>query len=340
MFKKNVSGQFLYFGMVSSISGNVVTGISGAISGRRSIDGGSQTLLSGFVGEVGGGQYVASLFDFDTNGNNIGFLFTASGCAPVNMTMTTDGSISGLFVTVPKATISGVIANSGIFATVPTATISGVTVTVIKENISGVVPLVGVGFISGLFVTVPIATISGVNVVATATVDPASISGAFVTVPKATISGVIANSGLFVSVPPATISGTNAIVPPDNLSGVVPSVMSGLVWLASGHQTALYSGQLISPYSGQISKFSFASGVIAQEIPQKVMTWDPVGTNLVASGQSGRCPLNALRKLTNKWDFQTSGYLTVYQEDDTTIAYRQAVTSVSGATPVTSLDTQ
>ena len=35
-----------------------------------------------------------------------------------------------------------------------------------------------------------------------------------------------------------------------------------------------------------------------------------------------------------------SGYLRVYQEDDVTVAYDQAVTSASGADPITSLDTK
>ncbi len=61
----------------------------------------------------------------------------------------------------------------------------------------------------------------------------------------------------------------------------------------------------------------------------------------VVAGVSGRNIINAARKLINKWDLTTtSGFLTVFQEDDTTEAYRQAASTVSGAEPLTSLDTQ
>ena len=80
MFDRGRSGQYLYFSLVSAISGNIVTGASGAISGRRSLDGGALSLLSGFVTELssGQGQYVANLFAEDVTGNCIGFLFTAA----------------------------------------------------------------------------------------------------------------------------------------------------------------------------------------------------------------------------------------------------------------------
>lgn len=95
MYTKNRSGQFLYFAMTSSFSGNAVGGISGSISGSRSIDGGVRTLLSGDIIDVSNGQYCARLFDFDLNGNCVGFLFTASGCAPVSFTIVTAANVSG-----------------------------------------------------------------------------------------------------------------------------------------------------------------------------------------------------------------------------------------------------
>lgn len=66
-------------------------------------------------------------------------------------------------------------------------------------------------------------------------------------------------------------------------------------------------------------------------------TWDFSG----APDTSGvRCLLEANRKLINRWSLNVaSGYLRVYKEDDLTTAYDQAVTSTSGAPPITSLDT-
>ncbi len=273
---------------------------------------------------------------------------------------------SGLFVTVLPANLSGLIVNSGLFVTVPIATISGAIgnsgqfVTVPKETISGVVANSGL-FVtatatvaSGLFVTVPIESISGVIV----------NSGLFVTVPKATISGVIANSGLFVNATANVSSGIFVTVPPESISGVFATAS-----LNSGQSVLVYSGQLSgqlvnmasggfvtaslnsgqttiaasgSNYlaSGSIFPNTFSSGTATAYIPDRVIQRDFTGSSgLVMSGLSGRCLVNAGRKLTNKFDFQTSGFLTVYQEDDAIVGYRQAVTTQSGAEPITSMDT-
>lgn len=113
----------------------------------------------------------------------------------------------------------------------------------------------------------------------------------------------------------ANLSGINAIVPPGNLSGV---------------------GTISTIYSGTLSKFSLSSGVLAVEIPQAVHVWNYSGTD--ASGI--RCLLNAGRKLVNKWDTSAaSGRLSVYKEDDSTLAIRQDITSQSGAAPIVALDT-
>jgi hypothetical protein len=87
----------LYFTLASVFSGLGITGQAAGISGRRSTDGGSQILLSGSISEIGGGQYVANLFDWDTSGNYIGYLFTASGTLPVSFSVTTVDAFSGSF---------------------------------------------------------------------------------------------------------------------------------------------------------------------------------------------------------------------------------------------------
>lgn len=276
MFDRNRSGQVLYFSLVSALSGNPVTGQVTGISGRASIDGGAQAVIAGTLGETGGGQYQANLYAADVDGNNLGFLFTASGCVPVSFTVVTQQNVSGrifaasggnaivpiasisgvnpasgAFVAVPPATLSGVIANSGLFVTVPKATISGVIansglfVTVPIETISGVIPA------SGSFVTVLKATISGVIANSGLFVIATAGSGLFVTVPIESISGVIPASGAFVTVPKETISGVVAN------SGLfvtaTATVASGTVFLASGSAVNLLSGNVTSPYSGSLS---------------------------------------------------------------------------------------
>ncbi len=536
--QKNQSGQFVYFSMISALSGTPLTGLSGLISGRKSLDGLSgMIVLSGNIIELGGGSYRANLFDFDTNGNQVGYLFTgASAAVPVQYQFdmidgngsgriyiasgsitsgliasgiifvasgpfvnvpiaTISGAIanSGLFVSVPPATLSGVIINSGAFVTVPPATLSGVvansglnvnanmvrslgvavtnedftvasgsatTVTVPSTDSAGnsipddgrydftafqIVGGTGVGQVvltagttgtarqySVFSGTMPVAVDDTSRVVVlgryyarpvtTAAISGQGVSpfsGATVIVPTSTLSGVVANSGLFVNATATVTSGavylasghflfgsgqfflasgtggtatvnsgsiflasghflfgsgqyflgsgsiTSGLIasgivfptsgafvntPVSTLSGIVANsglnvnatVASGTVHLASGQAVSLNSGQSMLPYSGQISQFSFASGVIAHEIPAGVLTRDFTAfSGLVASGTSGRNLLTGVRKLTNKWDMTaTSGYLSVYQEDDTTIAIQQAVTATSGATPVTSLDTR
>lgn len=233
MYRRNHSGQFLYFTLASLVSGTPITSGAGGVSGRRSIDGGVQTLISGTVGEIGGGQYVARLYDFDTDGNQIGFLFTASGAVTVNYTVTTDGLASGM-----------VFLASG--------------------------------------------------------------------------QGVSLYSGSQVAV----VSGTQV------------NVFSGQVYPNSGLAVGLLSGAA--------GEDAFASGILDRRIPRAVLVYDYTGASgVVASGMSGRCLLNASRKLTNKFSLTaSSGYLTAYMEDDTSVAYRQALTSVSGAAPVTGLDTE
>lgn len=292
MFDRNRSGQFLYFNLVSALSGNPVTGQVTGISGRLSIDGAAQAVIAGTLGETGGGQYQANLFAADVNGNNLGFLFTASGCVPVSFTVVTQQNVSGrifaasgvnatvsiasisgvnpasgAFVTVLPANLSGVIANSGLFVTVPKATISGVIAnsglftTVLPENLSGVVTN------SGLTVTVIKETISGViaNSGLFVTVLPANLSGMvvnsglFVTVLPTNLSGVVANSGLFVTVPIETISGTIpasggfVTVPKATLSGVVAN--SGLFTVATtiSGTTFLASGSAVNLLSGNVT---------------------------------------------------------------------------------------
>lgn len=84
-----------------------------------------------------------------------------------------------------------------------------------------------------------------------------------------------------------------------------------------------------------------ASGTPIQ-IANEVLTRDYTNySGYIASGTSGRCLLQATRKLINEFDTtSTSGYLTVRIEDGSGIAYQQAITIQSGAQPITSLRTR
>lgn len=231
--QRNVSGQFLFFDLVSVLSGYSVTGFSGAISGRKLIDSNPMALLSGNIIEVSGGMYRANLYDFDTDGNNIGYFFTASGCVPRSFNVITDRSLSGRIYLAPGS-------------------ISGTNVIVPVANLSGVVPNIVSGTVFLGSGSIGSGTInSGVFVTATASVASGGVylasghflfgSGQYFIASGSIGSGTI-NSGVFVT--------------------ATATVGSGVVFLASGHflfgsgQFYLNSGQRVNVYSGQLSGFT------------------------------------------------------------------------------------
>lgn len=87
MYRKNVAGQNLAFGLVSATTGAAVTGAT--VSAFRSIDGGAQASATGSVSEKANGQYNLALSQADTNGNHIGVLLTATGAVPVHFSIVT-----------------------------------------------------------------------------------------------------------------------------------------------------------------------------------------------------------------------------------------------------------
>jgi len=88
-YLKNAAGQFLYFTLVSKTDGSAVT--SGTVTGYRSLDGGSQTAVTGTIAHKGNGQWQLALSQADTNGDEIGFLFTHASAVPVSVCVVTDG---------------------------------------------------------------------------------------------------------------------------------------------------------------------------------------------------------------------------------------------------------
>lgn len=87
MLRKNVSGQFIYFALVNASTGAALSGAT--VSVRRSIDG---TFAAGggtVTEDTGLGFYKYALSQADTNGNNLGFFFTATSAIPVEKTVIT-----------------------------------------------------------------------------------------------------------------------------------------------------------------------------------------------------------------------------------------------------------
>src|SRR4051794_419087 len=87
MLRKNVASQYLYFALVNATNGAALTGAT--VTGKRAIDGAAQASVTGTISEEAGGQYKIALSQADVNGNNIGYLFTATNAVPVNLSVVT-----------------------------------------------------------------------------------------------------------------------------------------------------------------------------------------------------------------------------------------------------------
>lgn len=85
MYRKNVSGQYIFFCLASTINGGTVSGASVTVYVTK--DGGSQASGSGAVTDLGNGQYSYALTQGETNANDVGVMFTAANCVPVNFTL-------------------------------------------------------------------------------------------------------------------------------------------------------------------------------------------------------------------------------------------------------------
>jgi hypothetical protein len=81
--RKNTPGQVLTFALVNATTGAALTGVT--VTARLSVDGAAQATAGGAVAELGNGQYRFSPTAADTNGNSVGYLFTAAGALPVNV---------------------------------------------------------------------------------------------------------------------------------------------------------------------------------------------------------------------------------------------------------------
>lgn len=306
MFQKNVSGQYLYFSLVSAISGNVVTGASGSISGCRSLDGLSgMIVLSGNIVELGNGFYRANLYDFDTNGNNAGYLFTASGCVPASYSVVTLGGVSGaLFsasgqaVSVNSGQLSGQIINlmsgisfiasgqSAVASLISGQSVSvwsGTQVNLFSGQLSGqpITLLSGFSFIASGINTTPIGTIgSGLLYLASGSIFINTFASGAIGGGSGNIPSAWGNSG-------ATTVGQNLDKTGYTASTVTDktgySLTSGTTSLVSGQSVSLNSGQLVLIASGQISGqlINLLSG-------NSVSVWSGTQVNLFSGQLSGQ----------------------------------------------------
>lgn len=87
--QKNLAGQNITFCLVVAATGAADATGTG-LAGKITIDNGSQGSVSGTFTNKGNGQYNYAPTQAETNGTDIGFLFTATGDIPVNIDFHTD----------------------------------------------------------------------------------------------------------------------------------------------------------------------------------------------------------------------------------------------------------
>lgn len=85
MYRKNVAGQFLYFGLVNATTGAALTGAT--VTAYRALGSAAQAAATGTTTELGNGQYRFALSQADTNADNGSYLFTATSAVPVEKTV-------------------------------------------------------------------------------------------------------------------------------------------------------------------------------------------------------------------------------------------------------------
>lgn len=333
MFEKNRSGQNVYFGLVSALSGNPVAGVGTGVSGRVSLDGGAQALFGGSLTDLGGGQYVQALFATDINANVAGMYWTASGCVPISFTVPTTANVSGKVypesglavgllsggvVTVASGSLSGqiVTASSGSFV-VATSGLS-----VIASLYSGQQVIPSSGTLSGQFVT----PMSGLTFIASGSIVSGLIASGIVFV----ASGAYCASGMFTTA--SLNSGQSVLVYSGQLSGQA-------VNLLSGNQTQVWSGTSVNVFSGQLSgQVVIAASGVTVTVPSGISTISAIYSGNL-SGQLVVAASGVFANIASGTTFLSSGQLVNLLSGNVTSPYSgslsgQVVVASSGNTVV------
>jgi len=358
MLRKNVSGQYLYFALVNATTGAALTGAT--VTARRSIDGAAQANCTGTVSEPGNGQYQIALSQADTNGNNIGYLFTATNAIPVSITATltaadpTDAASFG--ITRIDAAITSRMATytqptGFLAATFPTGTIAnttnitGGTITTVSGNVNG-----SVGSVTGA-----VGSVTG-NVGGTVASVVGDVGGNVV----GTVASVVGNVGGNVTGSVGSVVGNVG----GNLTGSVGSVagnVGGDVVGSVGSVLGNLGGNVVGSVASVVGNVggdvvgtvaSVVGNVGGNVVGSVNAVIDPVDLttagneaiadaillrNIAGGSNSGRLVREAFYFLRNRWTV-SAGTLTVFQNDDTTSAWTATVTGTPGADPITGND--
>lgn len=119
MFRRNTAGQNLGFKLIKVADGTPGTGA--AVTVYRSIDGGAQAVATGTVSEKGNGQYNFAPSQADTNGNEISFLFVATGMILEEKTIVATAADPTNGATFGVANLDAAVSSRSTYAGVDTA---------------------------------------------------------------------------------------------------------------------------------------------------------------------------------------------------------------------------
>lgn len=87
-YLKNTAGQYYYFALTNKTDGSAIT--SGTVNGYRTLDGGTQGAVTGTITHKGNGQWQLALSQADSNGDEIGLLFTHTSAVAHSITIVTE----------------------------------------------------------------------------------------------------------------------------------------------------------------------------------------------------------------------------------------------------------
>jgi len=349
MLRKNVAGQYIYFALINATTGAALTGAT--VTARRSIDGAAQANCTGTVSEPGNGQYQLALSQADTNGDNIGYLFTAASAIPVSITATLtaadptdaasfgitriDAAISSRMATYTQptgflaATFPGTVAS-------PTNITAG-TITTVSGNVNG-----SVGSVTGA-----VGSVTG-NVGGNVTGSVGSVTGlnaALLDVAVSTRSTYAGTDTAGTTTLLARLTTTRA----DNLDNLDATVSSRSTYAgADTAGTTTLLSRLDATRAGLLDNLSSLDVAVSTRQPSGAVALTTSGNEAVADAMlnrnvEGGSNTGALVKegfyfLRLPWNTtDTPGVLTVYREDGTTVAWTRTLAVDPTADPITGL---
>jgi len=134
MLRKNVASQHVFFGLVNATTGAALTGAT--VAGHVGLDAAAQAAVTGTFTELGLGQYRFDPSQADTNGDFVGYIFTAAGAIPLNANFITTGGDFRQAANFGLTDIDATISSRSTYAGSDTA-----GTTTLLTRITGAVPL-------------------------------------------------------------------------------------------------------------------------------------------------------------------------------------------------------